>query len=56
VTTILRTVWSEDEGQDLIEYALMLVLILLVSVAAIGTIGNKVGAIFNATSTNLPDP
>jgi Flp pilus assembly pilin Flp len=53
---LLRSVWSDDEGQDLIEYALMLVLILLVSVTAIGTIGNKVGAIFNATSTNIPNP
>lgn len=54
--TILCNLWSDDEGQDLIEYALMLVLILLVSTAAIGTIGNKVGNIFNATSDNLPDP
>ena len=50
---LLRKVWSDDQGQDLIEYALMLTLILLVSVAAIQGIGNAVNNIFTAVNNSL---
>ena len=50
---MLHAVWSDDEGQDLIEYALMLTLILLVSVAAIQGIGTKVGQIFTSVNNSL---
>jgi len=53
MTELIRNMWSDDEGQDLIEYALMLTLILLVSVAAIQGIGTKVGAIFNSVNNSL---
>jgi Flp pilus assembly pilin Flp len=50
---MLQNVWSDDQGQDLIEYALMLTLILLVSVAAIQGIGTKVGQIFTSVNNSL---
>ena len=50
---MLQAFWSDDEGQDLIEYALMLTLILLVSVAAIQGIGTKVSQIFTAVNNSL---
>jgi len=50
---LLSRMWSNDEGQDLIEYALMLTLILLVSVAAIGGIGKQVSTIFTNTNSSL---
>ena len=50
---LMRGFWSDDQGQDLIEYALMLTLILLVSVAAIGGIGSQVSAIFTNTNSAL---
>jgi pilus assembly protein Flp/PilA len=50
---MLHNFWSDDEGQDLIEYALMLTLILLVSVAAIQGIGNKVSQIFTDVNNSL---
>jgi Flp pilus assembly pilin Flp len=53
MTQIIRKMWSDDEGQDLIEYALMLTLILLVSVAAIGGIGTKVSQIFQNVNNSL---
>jgi len=53
MTQLIRKMWSDDQGQDLIEYALMLTLILLVSVAAIQGIGTKVGNIFNAVNATL---
>ena len=50
---MLHSFWSDDEGQDLIEYALMLTLILLVSVAAIQGIGTKVSQIFTDVNNSL---
>lgn len=50
---LLRRIWSDDEGQDLIEYALMLVLILLLAVSAIQGIGTSVNTIFTSVNANL---
>ena len=40
----------EDDGQDLIEYALLAGLIALICVAAITTTGSAVNSIFTAVS------
>jgi Flp pilus assembly pilin Flp len=53
MVNLLSRIWSDDEGQDLIEYALMLTLILLVSVAAIQGIGSRVSSIFTSVNTVL---
>jgi pilus assembly protein Flp/PilA len=39
--------WKEEEGQDLIEYGLLLVLVALLSVTFITTIGQKLSQIFS---------
>jgi Flp pilus assembly pilin Flp len=44
----------KDEGQDLLEYALLVALIALVAVGAVTAAGLKVGAIFNAIVAALP--
>ena len=47
----LRDLAGQDEGQDLVEYGLLLVLIALVAVTSITTIGSGVLDIFsNAAS------
>jgi pilus assembly protein Flp/PilA len=43
----------EDEGQDLIEYALLVALIALVCVAALTTAGQQVNLIFNNIAGKL---
>ena len=42
----MRTLWVRDEGQDLLEYALLVALIALVAVGAITLAGTKVNTIF----------
>jgi pilus assembly protein Flp/PilA len=42
-----------DEGQDLLEYALLVALIALVSVTVIGVAGTNVKAIFTSIGTAL---
>jgi len=49
----LRTFASNDEGQDLIEYALLVGLISLVAVAAIGLAGGSVNQIFTNIQQQL---
>jgi pilus assembly protein Flp/PilA len=45
-----------DEGQDLLEYALLVALIALVSVTVIGVAGTNVKAIFTSIGTALQTP
>jgi pilus assembly protein Flp/PilA len=45
----------EEEGQDLIEYALLVALIALVCVGALITAGSKVNTIFTNIGTKLGD-
>jgi pilus assembly protein Flp/PilA len=44
---------QEDEGQDLIEYALLVGLISLVAVAALTLTGTNVNAIFDSIQNKL---
>jgi pilus assembly protein Flp/PilA len=49
----LKRLWREEEGQDLVEYGLLLVLIALAALAAIGPIGTGVSAVFSSAASNL---
>jgi len=51
--TRLRAFARNEDGQDLIEYALLVGLISLVAVAAIGLAGGSVNAIFQRIQTQL---
>ncbi len=51
--TRLRSLVSGDEGQDLLEYALLVALIALVCVGAIGLAGTNVNIIFGKIATAL---
>lgn len=44
---LLSVVWNDDEGQDLVEYALLLTLIVLVVVGFIQPIANTLTTFFN---------
>ena len=44
---ILMRLWKEEEGQDLLEYALLIVLIVLVAAAAINPLGTAIAKVFN---------
>jgi len=49
----IKTFARADEGQDLLEYALLVALIALVSVTVIGTAGSNVKTIFTNIGTAL---
>ena len=49
----LRALVRNDEGQDLLEYALLVALIAIVCVIAVGTTGTNVNAIFLEIAARL---
>ena len=51
--TRMRSLMSDDSGQDLLEYALLVALIALVAVAAVQTSGQAVNSIFSTVATKL---
>jgi len=50
---IMKRLWEEEEGQDMIEYALLLALIGLAAAAVFPAIGTRINAIFNLANTCL---
>jgi pilus assembly protein Flp/PilA len=49
----LMRLWNEQEGQDLTEYALLLVLIALAAITVMGTLGSAINNVFAAASSTL---
>jgi len=48
-----QRLWTDESGQDLVEYALLLVLLTLVVIAALRILGPTIGGFFNDLSDNL---
>jgi Flp pilus assembly pilin Flp len=49
----LERVRSREDGQAMVEYALLLFLIAVVSIVILGTLGTKVSAIFNQVVNDI---
>jgi len=50
--TMLR-LYREEAGQDLTEYALLLVLVALVAIATMQTLGSTISGVFGNAASNL---
>jgi Flp pilus assembly pilin Flp len=50
---LLRRLWFEEEGQDLTEYALLLVLLVLAAVTSLTALATAINTVFQSVSTNL---
>lgn len=50
---VLKRLWSEQEGQDLTEYALLLVLIALAAILSMKTLATNINAAFSTAASNL---
>jgi pilus assembly protein Flp/PilA len=49
----LKRLWKEEEGQDLVEYGLLVVLIALAAVAGMNTLATAINAMFGNAATKL---
>jgi pilus assembly protein Flp/PilA len=53
---LVSSLRRNDDGQDLLEYALLVALIALVAVGAVTLAGGRVDAIFDAIVAAIPLP
>ena len=53
MTTLLRNLWNNDQGQDLIEYTLLMAFVALASAALFISSGKSVSQIWSTTSSQL---
>ena len=49
----MKRLWAEEEGQDLVEYGLLLVLVALFAIAGMNTLANAVSNVFSTAASNL---
>jgi Flp pilus assembly pilin Flp len=53
MTEMLRRMWSDDEGQDIAEYAVMLAVILVIVVGTIKLIGSNANNVFSNVASSI---
>ena len=51
--TYLRNLWNDEQGQDLIEYTLLLAFVALASAALFIGAGGTIKSIWNTTNSTL---
>ncbi len=54
ISKFFKNFLKEEEGATAVEYAVMLVLIIVVAIAVIEILGNKVNNAFNAVADAMP--
>lgn len=50
---VIRRLWSEDTGQDIAEYAVMLAVILVLVVGTVRLIGSNANTAFSSVASSL---
>jgi pilus assembly protein Flp/PilA len=50
---LMQRLWSEDEGQDIAEYAVMLAVILVLVVGTVRLIGSNANTVFSNVASSI---
>jgi Flp pilus assembly pilin Flp len=50
---LLLSLWSDDQGQDIAEYAVMLAVILVIVVGTIRLIGSNANTVFSQAASSI---
>jgi len=50
---LLKRLWKEEEGQDLVEYGLLIVLVALGAIAGMKTLATAINSTFSSAAANL---
>lgn len=50
---LIRRIWSDDQGQDIAEYAVMLAVILVLVVGTIRLIGSNANNVFSSAASSI---
>ena len=51
--SIVRSLWNEDQGQDIAEYAVMLAVILVIVVGTIRLVGSNANNVFSNVASSV---
>lgn len=51
--SLLLQLWPDERGQDVAEYAVMLAVILVISIAAIRLIGSNANTVFSNVASSI---
>jgi Flp pilus assembly pilin Flp len=51
---LLNNMWTDDQGQDVAEYAVMLAVILIIVIGTLKLIGGKSNNVFSEVASSLP--
>jgi Flp pilus assembly pilin Flp len=51
--SIVHSLWHEDQGQDIAEYAVMLAVILVIVVGTIRLVGSNANNVFSSVGSTL---
>ena len=49
----LRNLWSDEEGQDIAEYSVMLAVILVIVVGTVRLIGSNASSVFSQVGSSI---
>ncbi len=50
---LLSTMWSDEQGQDIAEYAVMLAVILVLVIGTVRLIGGNANNVFSNVASNI---
>jgi len=53
MSKLMRKLWSEDSGQDIAEYAVMLAVILVLVVGTVRLIGSNSNTVFSNVASSI---
>ena len=53
---LLKRLWQEEEGQDLVEYGLLVVIVALGAIAGMSTLAGDINTMFGSAGTKLGNP
>jgi len=53
MSKVIRRLWSDDSGQDIAEYAVMLAVILVLVVGTVRLIGSNANNAFSSVASSL---
>jgi Flp pilus assembly pilin Flp len=53
MTEFVRSLWNNQEGQDIAEYAVMLAVILVIVVGTVRLVGSNANNVFSAVASTV---
>lgn len=53
MTSLLRKLWAEEEGQTLVEYALIIALVAVAAIAALSFLSGKINTKYSTVGNSI---